>query len=61
MLLCPLVFVEAMAHNEVAGSQREQSRLIFNGPVGCYKQLAGLFNARYVTSDNIDRQVNYTT
>jgi hypothetical protein len=33
-----------MAHNEVAGSQREQSRLIFNGPVGCYKQLAGLFN-----------------
>jgi hypothetical protein len=24
---------------------REQSRLIFNGPVGCYKQLAGLFNA----------------
>jgi hypothetical protein len=21
----------------------EQSRLVFNGPVGCYKQLAGLF------------------
>lgn len=23
---------------------REQSRLVFNGPVGCYKQLAGLLN-----------------
>lgn len=21
----------------------ERSRLVFNGPVGCYKQLAGLF------------------
>jgi hypothetical protein len=34
-----------MAHNEAAEVTREQSRLIFNGPVGCYKQLAGLFNA----------------
>lgn len=23
------------------GDQREQSRLVFNGLVGCYKQLAG--------------------
>jgi len=28
---------------------REQSRLIFNGPVGCYKQLAGLFRCRNYT------------
>ena len=26
---------------------REQSRLIFNGPVGCYKQLAGLLTKTY--------------
>jgi hypothetical protein len=33
-----------MTHNVFTGDQREQSRLIFNGPVGCYKQLAGPFN-----------------
>jgi hypothetical protein len=30
---------------------REQSRLIFNGPVGCYKQLTGLF---YLTALKCD-------
>jgi len=32
-----------MAHNVFAENQREQSRLIFNGSVGCYKQLAEPF------------------
>jgi hypothetical protein len=36
----------------------EQSRLVFNGPVGCYKQLAGLFDAQNIIADNIDRQAN---
>jgi hypothetical protein len=43
--LCPLAFWLSEAHNEVDGSQREQSRLIFNGPVGCSSNWQGFFNA----------------
>jgi hypothetical protein len=31
---------------KVDGSQREQSRLIFNGPVGCLRNWQGLISMR---------------
>jgi len=31
-----------MAHNVFTGNKREQSRLVFNGPVGCLRNWQGL-------------------
>jgi hypothetical protein len=41
-----------MAHNEVAGIKCEQSRLVFNGPVGCSSNWQGFLTFRFTTSNN---------